>query len=91
MHHFSFSIPVGTTPQEVLAFIPAETISVALHAVGGIELGVGGVTIGTGYPIVAGGSFGFNHQDFGYSADVVRLHAVAAVATTVRIFGFRRD
>lgn len=91
MHHFSFSIPVGTTPMEMLAFIPSDTISVAIYAEGAVEIGVGGVTIGTGYPISAGGSFGFNHQDFGYDSDVVRLHAVAAVATTVRIFGFRRD
>ena len=91
MRHFSFVVPVDTSPTPILSFVPRDTISVAIHAVAEVEIGVGGVTVGNGYPIGAGGSFGFNHDDFGSSADLVTLYGVAAASTDIRIFGFRRD
>ena len=91
MRHFSFVVPVDTSPTPILSFVPRDTISVAIHAVAEVEIGVGGVTVGNGYPISAGGSFGFNHEDFGNSDGLVMLYGVAAVATELRIFGFRRD
>lgn len=91
MRLFSFNMAVGTTPAVLFSFTPSQLNSVAFQAVGAVELGVGGVSIGVGYPIAGGGSFGFNREDVDPSdAALVSIYAVASAPTTVRVFGFMK-
>lgn len=84
-------IIVGTTPTVVFAFVPSQFNSVAFQATAGIEIGVGGVVVGEGFPIAAGGSFGFNREDIDTSStDLVRIYAVASAPTNVRVLHFSR-
>lgn len=80
---------VGITPGVLMRFRPREVSTVVIRATGTITIGSAGLTTSNGLILVAGGTFGFSHQDFSpemlkENADVV-IYAVAPAATTAAV------
>ena len=94
MRLIAYDVQVGTTPTQVLAFRPRELHSVILKAKAALEIGDTSVSSGKGFTLSAGEALGFNHQDFDMednaSNELQYIHAVAAVATEIRVFGWMR-
>lgn len=83
---------MGTSSTPIFEFVPSQLHSVIFKATGALEIGHQGVQAGSGLELGAGEAIGFDHKDFRMSVDdsVVRISAVAAVATTIQVFGFMR-
>jgi len=86
---------VGTTATWIGRFKVSELQSLVLLAIGNVEVGHSGVSIGSGIPISAGSALSISHLDFRKDDKPVQeswidLYAVATVATTVHIYGFAR-
>lgn len=85
---------VGTTPSMIFSCPMRYFQFVEIYAVGAMEIGTTGVSVGTGIPMAAGESRGISHLDFrkddkSIQEGVLEIWAVALVATTAQVSGWR--
>lgn len=95
MKNFSDRETVSTTSAIIFQCKVKDLQFVEVYAVGALEIGLGGVTVGKGIPLAAGESRSWNHLDFRKDDKDVqesefKIYAVATVATTAHIYGVRK-
>lgn len=83
-------MPVGTSPEVIFQGVVSKLQTLELQAVGACEIGGQGVSVGNGIPLVAGVSRFITHLDFRKDDKeiqnrVLKIYAVAGVATTIQV------
>lgn len=84
-------ITVNTgAPTEILRFMPEDLLNVSIKAVGALRIGTASVSATRGYPLSAGASRSYNHDDFKRSpeGEPIVFYAATAVNTSVDVTGF---
>lgn len=93
MEPISIKRKVGITPDLLFSIAVKDLINVTIHAVGAIEMGAIGVSVGDGVPLSAGNKAVFTWQDFPKDVktqnSMINIYGVAAIATNCRVFGWR--
>lgn len=85
---------VGTTAAKLTSFIPSKLHSLIIKATAAMYIGDSSVTATNGMPLSAGEAIEITWQDFDPKKENldqrIDIYAMAASATTAKIFGFKK-